>query len=402
MKKPKDIPVKLFHYDLPDHRIAKYPLDKRDHSKLLVHKEGETKTKHFYELTEVLNSNTQLVFNNSKVIHARLIFRKESGARIEVFWIEPLNPSDYQLNFSSRDRVTWKCIVGNSKKWKTGKLKLKNPEGTIKLEAERINKLKGEEHIRFSWEPVQMSFSEIIQLFGHTPIPPYLQREDVASDSENYQTVYSKLEGSVAAPTAGLHFTHSLLEKLKTEKFDMTEVTLHVGAGTFTPVKAENGIDHDMHMERFHIHREQLKNLIKGSDPITPVGTTSCRTLESIYWMGVKILSDHPHIECHHLDQFEAYRLNDKVSRRQALNAVLEYLETNDKDIFFGSTRIMISPGYDFKMTDCLITNFHQPGSTLLMLISALVGDKWREIYDYALENDYRFLSYGDSSILFR
>lgn len=402
MKKPKDIPVKLFHYDLPDHRIAKYPMDKRDESKLLVYKGGEAQSKRFFELPEVLPSNTQLVFNNSKVIHARLIFRKKSGARIEVFCLEPLKPSDYQLNFSSREYVVWKCIVGNSKKWKTGKLEISDPSGNITLAAERIRKAQGEEHIKLRWAPDTMSFSEIIQLFGHTPIPPYLHREDEVSDSENYQTVYSKFEGSVAAPTAGLHFTSSLLEKLRKTRYNMSEVTLHVGAGTFTPVKVENGIDHDMHMERFHIQREQLKNLIKKSDHITPVGTTSCRTLESLYWMGVKILGGYPGNECHSLDQFEAYNLKDDVSRDQALRAVLQYLESTNKDIFFGSTRIMISPGYDFRMTDCLITNFHQPGSTLLMLISALVGDKWREIYDYALKNDYRFLSYGDSSILFR
>jgi S-adenosylmethionine:tRNA ribosyltransferase-isomerase len=402
MRKPKDIPLELFHYDLPDHRIAKYPLDSRDHSKLLVFKNNEPQTKYFHQLPEILHPGTQLVFNNSKVIHARLIFRKESGARIEVFCLEPLKPSDYQLNFSSLKEVTWKCIVGNSKKWKTGLLELSSPSGDIKLKAERIRKNPGEEYIRFSWSPEGMSFSEIIQLFGHTPIPPYLHRKDEMSDSENYQTVYSKFEGSVAAPTAGLHFTNSLLDELRKNSFRMAEVTLHVGAGTFTPVKVENGILHDMHLERFHIHRDQLKNLIEGTDHITPVGTTSCRTLESIYWMGVKILSGYPENECHHLDQFEAYRLNDNVSRSQALYAVLKYLEANGKDIFFGSTRIMISAGYDFRMTDCLITNFHQPGSTLLMLISALVGDKWREIYNFALENDYRFLSYGDSSVLFR
>lgn len=402
MKKPKDIPVECFAYQLPGERIAKYPLPERDQSKLLVFRNGEIETRSFYELGKLLREGTHLVFNNSKVIHARLIFRKKSGARIEIFCMDPLDPSDYQLNFSSKNSVTWNCIVGNSKKWKSGTLELYDAKTGLSMNVERISKEKNEEQIRFSWIPGDKSFSELINQFGHTPIPPYLDREDEPDDSESYQTVYSKYEGSVAAPTAGLHFTESLLEDLRKDSYTMTEVTLHVGAGTFTPVKSENGLDHKMHIERFHIHRDQLESLVSNPSHITPVGTTSCRTLESIYWLGVKILSGRTAHECHYLDQFEAYGLDETVTRSDALRAVQQYLSSDNQDIFFGATRIMISPGYNFKMTDCLITNFHQPGSTLLMLIAAMVGDEWRKIYNYALQNNYRFLSYGDSSILFQ
>ena len=298
--------------------------------------------------------------------------------------------------------MIWKCIVGNSKKWKKGTLEIIDTGKNYTLRANRIEKRPGEEIIQFEWDPDSLSFSQIIEVFGKTPIPPYLKRDAEEADSLLYQTIYSKHEGSVAAPTAGLHFTPKLLEELNDQKFSINEVTLHVGAGTFTPVKASNGIEHKMHIERFHVRKECINQLIEKCGHITPVGTTSCRTLESLYWMGVKILEKYPASEQIFLDQFEAYNLNPEYSRKEALQAIIDFLDRNNSEIFFGSTGIMISPGYEFKMTDCLITNFHQPASTLLMLIAALVGDRWKGIYSYALENNFRFLSYGDSSILFR
>lgn len=401
MKKPDYIALSRFNYDLPEEKIASYPLEKRDSSKLLVYKDGGMGEGLFYDLGLFLKSGTQLVFNNSKVIHARLKFNKATGARIEIFCLEPAVPFDYQLNFASQHSVEWKCIVGNSKKWKNEILELINKTGEYKIQARRIGKEKNEELIKFSWEPQNLSFSEIIEIFGSTPIPPYLGREAKESDSLTYQTVYSKHEGSVAAPTAGLHFTDVLLERLKKSNIPISQITLHVGAGTFTPVKVDNGMEHEMHVERFHIPKKELKKLIRHADHITPVGTTSCRTLESLYWMGVKLKTGFHPEECNFLEQFEAYDLDQGISRKEALREIYNYLEKAYREIFLGSTGIMITPGYRFRMTDALITNFHQPGSTLLMLIAALVGEKWRDIYNYALENDFRFLSYGDSSLLF-
>ncbi len=401
MKKPDYIALSRFNYELPDEKIATYPLELRDRSRLLVYKNGGIEEGRFYDLGSFLKSGTQLVFNNSKVIHARLKFKKATGARIEIFCLEPSVPFDYHLNFASQHSVEWKCIVGNSKKWKNEVLELTHRTGEFKIQAQRIGKEKNEELIKFSWEPGDLSFSEIIEIFGSTPIPPYLGREAEESDSLTYQTVYSKHEGSVAAPTAGLHFTDELIEILKNGNIPISEITLHVGAGTFTPVKVDNGMEHEMHVERFHIRKEELKFLIRRSDHITPVGTTSCRTLESLYWMGVKLKTGFHPEECNFLEQFEAYDLDQNIGRKEALMEIFDHLKKVNREIFLGSTGIMITPGYKFQMTDALITNFHQPGSTLLMLIAALVGDKWRDIYNYALENNFRFLSYGDSSLLF-
>ena len=401
MKKPDYIALSRYHYELPDEKIATYPLEQRDRSRLLVYKNGGIEEGSFYDLGSFLRSGTHLVFNNSKVIHARLQFKKATGARIEIFCLEPSVPFDYQLNFASQHSVEWKCIVGNSKKWKNEVLELTDRTGEYKIRAQRIGKEKNEELIKFSWEPGDLSFSEIIEIFGSTPIPPYLGREAEESDSLTYQTVYSKHEGSVAAPTAGLHFTDDLLDKLKKRNIPMSEITLHVGAGTFTPVKVENGMEHEMHVERFHIRKEELKILISNSYHLTPIGTTSCRTLESLYWMGVKLKTGFHPEECNFLEQFEAYDLDQDIKRKEALKEIFNYLEKTNREIFLGSTGIMITPGYKFRMTDALITNFHQPRSTLLMLIAALVGNKWRDIYNYALENNFRFLSYGDSSLLF-
>lgn len=401
MKKPEYIALSEFDYDLPEDRIAKYPLQQRDKSKLLVYRNHRQETRCFSELTEVLASGTHLVFNNSEVIHARLKFRKKTGSKIEIFCLEPSKPFDYERNLSSSGSVEWKCMIGNSKKWKSETLSLFDEKTSIQLNAVRKPREGLNEIISFSWKPEHFSFSEIIEIFGHTPIPPYLDREAEDSDALSYQTVYSMHKGSVAAPTAGLHFTDELIRKLKSSGIPMTEVTLHVGAGTFTPVKVENSLDHEMHIERFHISRDNLRELVEHSEHITAVGTTSCRTLESIYWMGVKMKTGFHPEECLYLGQFEAYKLNHTIDRKEALEALLSFMEAQNRELFLAATGIMISPGYRFRMTDALITNFHQPKSTLLMLIAALVGDAWKNIYKYALENDYRFLSYGDSSILF-
>ncbi len=401
MKKPENIAIGKFKYNLPESQIAPYPLAERDKSKLLVYRNGNISSGFFHEIDTFLNPDTHLVFNNSRVIHARLKFRKKTGAQIEIFCLEPLQPYEYQLNFSTIGSVEWKCVVGNSKKWKNERLQLFNAESKFTLYAKRIKKEGAEERIRFSWNPASISFSEIIEVFGNTPIPPYLGREAEKPDALTYQTIYSKHEGSVAAPTAGLHFTEGLLDRLEKKSFSMSEVTLHVGAGTFIPVRTENGLDHKMHVERFHVQKNSLEHLIRNHEHITPVGTTSCRTLESLYWMGVKMLMKYPDEDCAKLDQFEAYDLDQDIPGKKALEAILDFLEKENRDIFFGSTGIMISPGYTFRMTDCLLTNFHQPSSTLLMLIAALVGDKWQDIYEYALKNDFRFLSYGDSSLLY-
>lgn len=402
MNKPKDIALADFNYPLPDYKIAKYPVQKRDNSKLLVYKDQTIRSDKFINLPEFLYKRTQLVFNISKVIHARLIFRKAGGARIEVFCLEPVYPFNYEQNLASEGVVTWKCLVGNSKKWKNEILSIEDKISKNVLSARRVKKEKNYELIRFHWDPYSKPFSEILSLFGKTPIPPYLGRESEETDSLKYQTVYSMDEGSVAAPTAGLHFTDSLLSRLRKDDFLLNRLTLHVGAGTFTPVKEQNGIHHKMHVERFHMELNSLKSLLSRCDHITAVGTTSCRTLESLYWMGVKILEGYGEDDITHLKQFEAYTLPETHSRKESLQAVIHYLQENRRRVFFGSTGIMISPGYTFRMTDCLITNFHQPSSTLLMLISAFIGDTWKEIYDFALKNNFRFLSYGDSSILYR
>ncbi len=400
MKKPDFLSLKDFNYSLPEDKIAKYPVEKRDHSKLLVYKDDLIFNSEFKYLPKYIPEGAHLVFNETKVIHARLIFRKKSGAKIEIFCLEPIHPGDYQLNFSSRNKVVWKCLIGNLKKWKAEKLEYITDQGYT-LYARKIESSDYSNQVEFSWDSDNISFSEIIEEVGSTPIPPYLNRLAEESDSENYQTVYSRNEGSVAAPTAGLHFTTEVMENLKAKQVQETFLTLHVGAGTFVPVKSENAIDHTMHIERIYVQKSAIQNLISNYSFIIPVGTTSCRTLESLYWFGVKLLTGKFDGDFPLLEQWEAHNLSSHFSRKEALKAIIDYLEETNSDIFSAATGIMITPGYDFQMTDALITNFHQPSSTLLMLISSLTGDSWKDIYNYALSNDFRFLSYGDSSILF-
>lgn len=400
MKKPQYISLQDYNYSLPEEKIAKHPLESRDHSKLLLYNISQISETKFKNIANHIPSSGHLVFNETKVIHARLIFRKKTGAKIEIFCLEPIIPGDYQLNFSSKEKVVWKCLVGNLKKWKDEKLEYITEFGYT-LYAQKKGSKDGSQYIEFSWDNANKSFSEIIDEIGSTPIPPYLNRQAEESDTINYQTVYSKNEGSVAAPTAGLHFTKDVFKSLRKKKIQETYLTLHVGAGTFVPVKSENAVNHSMHIERIYIQKSAIQNLIAHSDFLIPVGTTSCRTLESLYWLGLKIIEGKFDDESPLLNQWEAYELKTRPDRKEALQAILDYMDKNKSDLFTAATGIMIAPGYEFQMTDALITNFHQPSSTLLMLISAFVGEKWKEIYDYALKNDFRFLSYGDSNLLF-
>lgn len=399
----KNIHIADYDYVLPEERIAKYPLTERDQSKLLVYQNNTILLKKFYQLPEIIQSEDFLVFNNTKVIPARLKFRKTTGAFIEIFCLEPVEPAEYQLAFQSQ-RCIWKCMVGNLKKWKDGTL-TKEIEVNGKLmvvEATKLEDYKTHQHIKFSWSNEKLTFSEVIDLAGITPIPPYLNRESEALDRERYQTVYSRIKGSVAAPTAGLHFTEQLLKTLTHHGVKLAELTLHVGAGTFKPVQTEVISDHEMHTEYFSVNFQTLQHLIKNHGHIISVGTTTLRTLESLYWMGVKLnkglLSGQT---IFHVNQWDAYELEGKLSYTEALQILLDYMKSLELKEFYATTQIMIAPGYEIRSIKALITNFHQPKSTLLLLVSAITGKNWKAIYEYALTNNFQFLSYGDSSIIF-
>ncbi|MFV0267243.1 MAG: S-adenosylmethionine:tRNA ribosyltransferase-isomerase [Draconibacterium sp.] len=396
----KDIKISDFTYELPDKRIAKYPLKERDKSKLLIWKDGKTGEDIFENCTSYLPDKAQLVFNNTRVIHARLFFYKETGAKIEIFCLEPLEPGDHQLAFQQTEEVTWKCMVGNSKKWKEGFLThtFELDGKTINLTAAKIAQEKNTFHIRFIWNG-GVHFSEIIEHIGQLPIPPYLNRETEESDEETYQTVYAKTDGSVAAPTAGLHFTESVFGGLRKKNIQTREVTLHVGAGTFQPVKSETIDGHTMHHEQVEIPIGILRSFLDDTSNIIAVGTTSVRSVESLYWIGLQLEEKrfnpfHPEVK-----QWEPYENEASISIEKALQNIIYFLaENNEKAIRF-STQIIILPGYNFKLISGMFTNFHQPQSTLLLLISAFLGDDWKKVYEYALANDFRFLSYGDSNL---
>ncbi len=391
-----------YTYPLPEERIAKYPLKERDRSKLLVYQNGQISHDCFENLVDYLNSGSLLVFNDTKVIQARLVFRKDTGARIEIFCLEPKAPADYMLAFQATGSVTWRCIVGNLSKWKGQTLSrtITSERSEFKLFAERIGEEEGEQIIKFSWNNKKISFGEILETTGLTPIPPYLNRDSEEIDKNRYQTIYSKNRGSVAAPTAGFHFTDTILKDLDRKKIGRAQVTLHIGTGTFKPVKSFTARGHKMHTERFFISQPELLKLAENKQ-IIPVGTTSLRTIESLYWLGSKIRQN-PTINPDNLtiNQWEPYNQDISLSRKKIVETLLEFLDKNGKTKIEASTEIMIIPGYKFRMTDGLITNYHQPHSTLLLLIAAYVGEDWKKIYQYSLENDFRFLSYGDSSLL--
>ncbi len=403
----KHIQIKDYDYALPEERIAKYPKAVRDESKLLLYHNGEVREDVFYHLPDYLPAGALMVFNNTKVIQARLHFRKATGALIEVFCLEPHEPADYQQSFAQTGSVVWTCLVGNLKKWKEGALeRTVDVAGTpLTLRAERIGVCGTGHLVRFSWERPGVSFSEVLDAVGELPIPPYLHRETEESDLQTYQTVYSKVEGSVAAPTAGLHFTERVLEALDRKGVERDEITLHVGAGTFKPVKSEEIAGHTMHSEWIAVRRETIARLLRHGGQCIAVGTTSVRTLESLYYIGV-MLRRRPDAtqDDLHVPQWLPYDYADSdgtpLSTVEALQEVADYLDRNGLPVLHASTQLLIAPGYTYHVVRTMVTNFHQPKSTLLLLVSAFVGGDWRRIYDYALSHDFRFLSYGDSSLL--
>lgn len=395
-----NIPIDDYDYSLPDEKIAKFPLSQRDKSKLLVWKDGRISENIFQNLGEYIPENALLVFNNTRVIQARMIFRKPGGAQIEVFCLEPVIPADYTLVFAQTQSCVWRCFIGNAKRWKGEKLG-KEAFGTW-CTVERLES-QGETHlVRFEWDNPDLTFADILEKWGELPIPPYLNRKTEESDRETYQTIYSKIKGSVAAPTAGLHFTEAVFQSLKKKNIDSEELTLHVGAGTFKPVKSATLAGHVMHTEYFSVKKQTVEQLINKKGKVYAVGTTSVRSLESLYHTG-EMLAKNPDINPDELSvsQWQAY--SDDSGRTpvdEALRNILNYLERRKSDRLTAHTQILIAPGYDFKIVSGIITNFHQPKSTLLLLISAFAEGKWRAIYDYASAHDFRFLSYGDSSLL--
>jgi len=398
------ININDYTYDLPDERIAKFPLEERSASKLLIYTNGTIAERHFRNIGEVLPEGSLLVFNNTKVIRARIIMHKPSGARIEVFCLEPHAPADYERALAAEGAAEWSCIVGNSKKWKEGYVEINfDHEGRSEwLRAWRVGEKGREQIVRFEWS-ARMAFGELLELLGRIPIPPYLNRESEEIDNTRYQTVYSKFEGPVAAPTAGLHFTPELIEQMQRQGFSFGEVTLHVGAGTFLPVKEENATQHPMHTEHFEIRRSTVEQLLSKHGSITAVGTTSVRTLESLSALAWRIHSEGSPATERVIGQWELYDIPAAFGGRQALETLLDYMEREGIERMKCATQIMITPlGYQFRIVERIITNFHQPSSTLLLLVAAYVGEDWHRIYDYALQHDFRFLSYGDSSLLMR
>lgn len=399
---PRHIRIGDYNYPLPDERIAKFPIAQRDHSKLLVYRKGEVGEDVFYHLPDYLPKGALMVFNNTKVIQARMHFRKDTGALIEVFLLEPADPTDYELMFQSNDRCAWYCLVGNLKKWKEGALsreiEIKGQKIIVKATRGAIH---GTSHrIDFEWD-APVSFAEIIDAMGELPIPPYLNRESQESDKTTYQTVYSKIKGSVAAPTAGLHFTPEVLADIDAHGIEREELTLHVGAGTFKPVKSEEIEGHEMHTEYISVRRDTIRKLIAHDASAIAVGTTSVRTLESLYYMGLKVMNQPDLSEDQlHVCQWEPYDTNSSVSALTSLESLAAWMDVHSLDVLHSSTQIIIAPGYEYKIVKMLVTNFHQPQSTLLLLVSAFVKGDWHKIYDYALTHEFRFLSYGDSSLL--
>lgn len=402
--KTQQIRIEEYDYPLPDERIAKFPLAKRDESKLLLYKDGQVSESVFKHIADYLPAGSLLVYNNTRVIQARLLFQKATGARIEVFCLEPAEPHDYALIFQQTERCSWICLVGNLKKWKDGLLtkKVAIQGEEVILSAEKKESHGDSHRIEFTWNNPKYTFADLLDAAGVLPIPPYLHRETEKSDLVTYQTVYSKIKGSVAAPTAGLHFTPEVLADVDAHGIGREEVTLHVGAGTFKPVKSETIEGHEMHTEFISVRRSSIERIQKNLGKTIAVGTTSVRTLESLYYIGVKLAS-HPDAASEELvvNQWMPYEAeNNRIPVAEALQHILDYLDRHQADKLVTATQIIIAPGYEFKIVRGIITNFHQPKSTLLLLISAFVKGNWRTIYDYALSHDFRFLSYGDSSLL--
>lgn len=395
----KAIDINKYNYELPAERIAKYPLKKRDASKLLVYNKGNIEDRVFNELPGLLPPRTSMYFNNTRVLYARLPFQKSTGAHIEIFCLEPHKPADYALNLTSTNNCQWKCLVGNLKKWKSGSLKLQGND-ELGLEATMIEKTTEHVVVEFTWRS-NKSFAHILEIAGNVPIPPYLNRAAEEEDKSAYQTTYSKVDGSVAAPTAGLHFTPEIFQQLAQMNIPIHEVTLHVSAGTFRPVDHDNVKQHQMHEEYIHVDRETIASLLNNKQPVLAVGTTTVRTLESLYWIGLQIIENAPRSEhFFNVEQWEPYEKTAEATTDESLKAILDYMDSLRIDYISGNTRIIIVPGYIHRVVDLLLTNFHQPKSTLLLLLASFVGDNWQKMYNHALNNNYRFLSYGDSCLI--
>lgn len=397
-----EIRIEDYNYSLPDERIAKYPLPRRDESKLLVYRDGTVAQRHFYDLPGLLPQDCIMVFNDTRVVPARLFFRRDTGARIEIFCLEPVSPSEYALNFASTRSCTWKCVIGNAKRWKDDILSFDAGDGSeaaaMRLKARLLGREGETGTVEFSWEG-DLPFSRVLELCGQVPIPPYLNRGTEEIDLERYQTLYAHIRGSVAAPTAGLHFTDEVLGAIAARGIDMENICLHVGAGTFLPVKSSLVSEHSMHREPFVVSLAFLKDLLESGKKVAAVGTTSVRTLESLYYAGVSCIEQGKPLD---IGQWDPYTRDYSYTTEESLRALTGYLEAAGMERLEVGTRIIIVPGFRFRIVDMLVTNFHQPQSTLLLLISAFVGGDWKTIYDYALANGFRFLSYGDSSLLYR
>jgi S-adenosylmethionine:tRNA ribosyltransferase-isomerase len=404
LKTINKIPVDNYDYDLPEVKIAAFPLPERDKSKLLVYvKDRPIVHDIFRNLPKYIDSEKVVVFNNTRVIQARLIFHKDTGSVIEILCLNPVDPADYEMVFQKTESCVWKCMVGNLKKWKTKTIEKEFAYNgsDYKLIAEKQEANGNSINIRFSWNNSGLNFADILEINGATPLPPYIKRKATGSDQERYQTIYSRYNGSVAAPTAGLHITECVLNKLVAKRIKLLELTLHVGAGTFQPIKEKYASDHKMHSEQFLISKDTIIILKNNIDKIIAVGTTTVRTLESIYWLGIKLKDQKNDInEIVRLNQWEAYDLPQDIEVRESLENLYNFMKNKGLEQLFAETQIMIVPGYKFRLTSGMITNFHMPKSTLLLLVAAFVGNSWRKIYEYALQNEFRFLSYGDCSLL--
>lgn len=407
MISPKEIEIKDYDYELPAERIASYPLPQRDESKLLIYRNENISQDIFKNISQYIPENSILIFNDSKVVKARILIENSAGQKIEIFCLEPVQPSrEFAMAFAATKKCRWLCMIGNAKKWKEEVIihNFFTKGKVVELRVKKFAPVNGVYEVEFEWNPIEMTFSEVLMRVGHIPLPPYIKREDQRSDTERYQTVYANLEGSVAAPTAGLHFTQEVLEDLKTRGVDEEFVTLHVGAGTFQPVKSERIGGHNMHGEKFFVSRTLIEKILNKEDKkIIAAGTTSARTMESLYWLGLKLI-ENSSVQINKLKifQWEAYENKDerKYTLNDAMQALTDYMKFNEIETLECETEIIITPGYKFKVIDGLITNFHQPKSTLLLLIAAFTKGEWKKIYDYAMKNDFRFLSYGDSSLL--
>ncbi|MDR0364814.1 MAG: S-adenosylmethionine:tRNA ribosyltransferase-isomerase [Bacteroidales bacterium] len=406
MIQPRQLRIEDFSYELPAEKIAYYPLEKRDESKLLIWKEDLVRESVFKNIINFIPSGSRFIFNETRVFQARLAFKKNSGAAIEIFCLEPVAPyTDIERAFSQKEHCVWRCIVGNARKWKSGKIEwIHNNGDSLKLYAELIEREEATFLIKFSWTPESCSFSEVTEHCGNVPLPPYIRRKTEPADKNAYQTVYAREEGSVAAPTAGLHFTKNVLEQLEVSGMKQLKVVLHTGAGTFKPVSSETLADHTMHTEKLQISKKTVEELLKPVSGINiAVGTTTVRTLESLYWFGVKLTIEKRNFDFF-ISQWEVYDnyQNREISVETSLQAVLDYMNRRDLEQLYGSTGFMVVPGYKIRMADAILTNFHQPQSTLLLLVSAFTGDAWKEAYQYALQHDFRFLSYGDACLFFK